>query len=97
MAAESIIVPPPPPPARGGNAPACGRSVLANEGFALLRGANVDEWLRQTPGLRQYPIGTGDARTREARRDPNLMNTSSVRDVVPWQFHDVLHVWFPDY
>ena len=52
---EGVVVPPPPPPpARGGNAPARGRGVLANEGFALSSDANVDEWLHQAPGSRQY-------------------------------------------
>lgn len=30
-----------------------------------------------------------DFRLRDAQRDPNLMDTSSGRDVVPWQFSDV--------
>ena len=78
VVAENVVVPPPPPPpppARGGNAPARGRGVLANEGFALSSDANVDEWLHQTPGSRQYPSGAFDVRTRDARHDPNLMDT----------------------
>ena len=74
---EGVVVPPPPPPppACGGNAPARGKGVLANEGFALSSDANVDEWLHQVPGSRRYPIGTSDVRKRDAQCDPNLMDT----------------------
>ena len=83
------VPPPPPPPARGGNAPARGEVMLANAGYVLLSDATVVDLLNQAPGSRQLPVGSSDVRKRDARRDPNLMDTSSDRDIVPWQFQDI--------
>ena len=84
------VPPPPPPPARGGNAPARGEVMLANEGLVLPNDASVVDWLNQAPGSRSSDVRVLDAiRRRNARRDPNQMDTSSGRDIVPWQFQDI--------
>lgn len=89
LANAKDIMPPPPLQARRGNAPARGGGVLASGGYALARDTNVVDWLQQNTGSRQYPIGTADVRTRDAQRDPNLMDTTADRDIVPWQFCDI--------
>ena len=87
---EDVVVPtPPPPPARGGNAPARGEVMLANAGYVLPSGASVVDWLTTAPGFRQLPVGSSDVRKRDARREPDLMDTTSGRDIVPWQFQDI--------
>ena len=81
--------PPPPPSARGGNAPARGEGMFANAGYVLPNDASVVDWLNQALGLRQLPVGSSDVRRRDTRSDPDLMDTSSGRDIVPWQFQDI--------
>ena len=70
-----VRTPPPPPSARGGNAPARGEGVLANAGYVLPNDVSVVDWLNQAPGSRQHPVGTSDVRKRDARHDPDLMDT----------------------
>ena len=60
------LPPPPPAPARGGDAPACGKVMLANQGYVLSSDASVVDWLNQVPGSRQHPVASSDVRRSNA-------------------------------
>ena len=87
---ESLLPAPPlTPAASGGNASARGGAVLANAGYALPGDRSIVDWLNDVPGSVGKPVSLGGGRSRDTRSDPDHMDTSTDRDIVPWQLQDI--------